>query len=133
MSIQQFLKGLLMTIFSAIVVAFNTTPIDVALLIVTIVSAILVYSGKNLISVWQSDSLPGKLSLVNIISGIFIAVGTGLTDYFAQYFIDGSVDWMLLSKLVLSITLTYLGSTLFAPANKESKKFTLSLIKKNAA
>ena len=115
MSTQQFLKGLLMALIAVLVTAFTTPPVDYILMAVTAVSAIFVYVGKNLIAVLHSDSPAGSLSLINIISGVIIALGTGLIDGVAMYLIDGVIVWAVLWKYVVFVTLSYLTSTLFAP------------------
>jgi hypothetical protein len=115
MNTQQFLKGLLMTLISVVVTVFSTTPVDYVLAAVTAVCAVLTYTGKNLIPWLHSDSPVGALSLINIISGVLVALGTGLLNGVAQYVLDGVILWGVLWKVTLSVTFTYLGATLFAP------------------
>lgn len=125
MNTQQFFKGLLMSIVSVAVAAFSTTPIDFLLLAVTAVCTILTYTGKNLIP-WfhelHSDSPSGTLSLVNFASALLIALGAGILQYTGTFLIEGSVDWAILLKVVLSVTFTYLGTTWFAPPYSTEKK-----------
>lgn len=104
-----------MALVAVLVTAFTTPPVDYVLMAVSAISAILVYSGKNLVAVLHSDSPVGSLSFINIISGLLIALGTGVIDGFAMYFIDGVVVWAVLWKYVVFVTLSYLTSTLFAP------------------
>jgi hypothetical protein len=115
MTTQQFLKGLLMALVAVLVTAFTTPPVNYLLMAISAVSAILVYSGKNLLAVLHSDSPVGALSLINIASGLLIALGTGFIDGLAMYFIDGVIVWAVLWKYVVFVTLSYLTSTLFAP------------------
>jgi hypothetical protein len=123
MTTQQFLKGLLMTLV-ALFISMWTTTINWVLLGINVVSTILSYFGKNLIPWLHSDSPAGQLSLINIVSGICVALGTGLLDGLGQYFITGQIVWLALGKLVLSITFTYLGGTAFLPAyNTTTFKF----------
>ena len=121
MTTQQFLKGLMMALVAVIVAAFSTTPIDYLLLGVTAVSTVLTYTGKNLIAWLHSDSPVGTLSLLNIASGILVAVGTGVLEAVGLYIVEGAILWPVLGKVVLSVTFTYLGSTLFAPAHNTGK------------
>jgi hypothetical protein len=121
MSTQQFLKGLLMALISVVVVMFGTTPVDYVLAAVTAVCAILTYTGKNLIPWLHSDSPVGALSFINIISGILVALGTGLLDGVTQFLLNGVIIWAVLWKVTLSVTFTYLGATLFAPPYNTTK------------
>jgi hypothetical protein len=121
MSTQQFLKGLLMALISVVVVMFGTTPVDYVLAAITAVCAILTYTGKNLIPWLHSDSPVGALSFINIISGILVALGTGLLDGVTQFLLNGVIIWAVLWKVTLSVTFTYLGATLFAPPYNTTK------------
>lgn len=125
MKTQQFVKGLLMALVSVFVAAFSTTPVNYILLAVTIVGTILVYTGQNVFTLLHSDSQPGELSWINLLSGVFIAIGNGAIDGFAQFFINGAIDWNLLSRLVASVTCTYLGTTFFAPPHNDVSNKTL--------
>lgn len=121
MTTQQFLKGLMMAVVAVVVAAFAVTPIDWMLLIVSAICAILTYAGKNLILWLHSDSPVGSLSLINIISGVFVALGTGLLEAAGLYLVEGVILWAVLWRVVLSVTFTYLGSTLFAPPYNKNK------------
>jgi hypothetical protein len=114
MTTQQFLKGLLMAIIGVIVSALSAQPIQLAILCITLVGNMLVYTGKNAIVFLHSDSAPNTISLVNIISAVIILIGNGLVDSIAQWVINGVVQWLPLLKFSLSVTFTYLGSTVFA-------------------
>lgn len=122
MTTQQFLKGLLMALVAVLVTAFSTPPVDYILMAISAVCAILVYVGKNLVSVLHSDSPIGALSFINIISGVLIALGTGLLDGLAMYLIDGVIVWAVLWKYVVFVTLSYITSTLFAPPYNTTKR-----------
>jgi hypothetical protein len=119
MTTQTFMKGLLMAIMAVIVSAFSTTPVDYVMLAISAPCAILVYVGKNLIAVWHSDSPPAVLSLINILSGMFVALGTGLLDGVAMYLINGAVVWAVLWKYVIYISGTYLLTTIFSPPHND--------------
>lgn len=125
MTTQQFFKGLLMVVMGAVVTAFTTTPINYALLVATVVSVALVYTGKNLVSALQSTTPPGTLNVINIISGFLVALGTGIIDSFTMYFVDGVVIWSAVWKISLSIFLTYISTTWLAPPyNTNTLKIT---------
>jgi hypothetical protein len=122
MTKQQFWKGLFMLIISIIMTILGPTPINMALVAISVIAGVLPYVGKNLIVFFNSDSPAGALSLVNIISGLLIALGAGLTEYLGQIIFEGIVVWPILWKVVIGVTLTYITSTFFAPPNSQSKK-----------
>lgn len=119
MTVQQFFKGLFMALIAVVVAAFSTQPIDYLLLAITAVCAILTYSGKNLIAVLHSDSPPGVLSLINLVSGVLVALGAGILESIGLYLIGGVILWPIVLKVVLATTFTYLGGTFFAPKHKD--------------
>lgn len=121
MTTQQFLKGIVMALMAVLVTAFTSPPVDYVLLVVSAISAVLVYVGKNLFAVLHSDSPTGALSWINLLSGVLIAIGTGLLDGFAMYIIDGVIVWAVLWKYVVFVTLSYLTATLFAPPYNTTK------------
>ena len=124
MTSQQFFKGLLMAVVAVVVAAFSTQPIDFLLLVVTALCAILTYVGKNLISVLHSDSPVGALSLLNLFSGVLVALGTGVLESVGTFLINGVILWPVIWKIVLATTFTYLGGTFFAPPyNTDKVKF----------
>mgnify|MGYP006953625997 CR=1 FL=1 len=117
----QFFKGLLMAVMTVVVAAFATQPVDYLLLAVTAVSTILVYTGKNLITLLHSESPAGSLSLINLVSGLLVAVGTGILESAALYIIEGHIAWDIVWKVVVSAAFTYLGTTFFSPQHSEAK------------
>lgn len=118
---KEFLKGLLMTLVGVVVVAFNTTPIVWSVLVITLIGTVVLYFGKNAITLFKSDSKPLTLSIINMVSALFIAVGTGVIQAVATIVTNGVISWSELGKVVLAVTFTYLGSTLFAGKNTEVK------------
>lgn len=115
MTVQEFFKGLLMLLVGAVVAAFSQQPVDFLLLAVTAVCIALSYTGKNLVAVLHSDSPAGALSLVNLVSGVLIAIGTGALQVVGTFLIEGAIIWSVVWKVVVSVSLTYLGATFFAP------------------
>lgn len=118
---QQFWKGLATALISVIVAAFAVQPINWVLLAVTAVSTILTYTGKNIIPLLHSDSPSGALSWVNLLSGILVAVGTGILESVGMYLIDGVIIWAIVWKVVAAAAFTYLGTTFFAPQHSTAK------------
>ncbi len=117
----QFLKGLGMAIVGVLVTFFVSTPINWLLMAVTAVCAILTYAGKNLIPWLHSDSLPGQFSLINIVSALLIALGSGILESVGLFLVNGVIDFAILGKVVMSLTLTYFGATVFAPPYTTTK------------
>jgi hypothetical protein len=123
MTKQQFWKGLFMLVFGIIVSQIGQTPIDFAFMGIAALAAVLPYLGKNLFLVFlTSTSGPEQLSWKNIVSGVIIAIGTGLTDYLGQIVINHAVVWPMLWHVVIGITLTYISTTFFSPPNATSPK-----------
>lgn len=124
MNTQQFWKGFLMTLIGVIVAAFGNTPVVWAVVGLTLISTILVYFGKNLIVIWHSTSPVGTLNLVNILSAVFVLVGQALTEMGITAATSGHVDWLLVAKVALGVTITYLNTTLLGgPYSTQTTKF----------
>ena len=115
MTTQQFLKGLLMALVGVAVSFFSSPQVDYLLMALTALCTVLTYVGKNLVSVLNSDSPVGSLSLVNILSALLITLGTGLLQAASMIIVDGVVVWDALLKTTGSIVLTYVIATWFAP------------------
>jgi hypothetical protein len=121
MNAQTFFKGLFMTLIAVAVTFFSQTPVQWGLMGLTAIAAILAYTGKNLITVLNSTTGPGQFSFINFISALLIAIATGITDSIAMLIIDGHIVWLTLGKVVLGVTFTYIGATLFSPPKSTSK------------
>ena len=118
---QQFWKGLAQMLIGVIVAAFSVQPIDWLVLAVTAICSVLTYFGKNLLQIWPSDSPAGALSWFNLLSGLLIALGTGILQAVGMFIVEGIVLWPVVWKVVLSVTFTYLGTTFFAPEHSTAK------------
>jgi hypothetical protein len=114
MNTSQFFKGLLMALVAVIVSLFTAGSINWVLAGVAIVAAILSYFGKNLIPWLHSDSPVGTLSLLNIVSGLLIALSVGILNGVGEFIVSGAIMWAILWKQVAFVTLSYLNSTFFA-------------------
>jgi hypothetical protein len=115
MTVSTFLKGLMMSIISVAVVYFSTVPVDYFFMILAVVSTILVYTAKNLVNVLSSTTPAGTLNFVNVLSGLLLALGTGLLDAGVTFLVNGVVLWGVIGKLSLSILFTYISTTWLAP------------------
>lgn len=122
MNVQSFFKGLFMALIAIAVTFFSQTPIDWALLAVTAIATILAYTGKNLISVLNSNSESGNFNTINFISALLIAIATGLTESVGMLIIDGKIVWITLGKVVLGVTFTYIGATILGPPKSKTAK-----------
>jgi len=100
---------------AVILAYFTQSPIDYPMMAIAAVSSILVYAGKNLIAVLHSNSPAGSLSLINIASALLLLIGNGVIDGVAMYYIKGVILWGVLGKITISIALTYVITTWFAP------------------
>lgn len=119
---QQFWKGLGMALISVIIAYISVTPINIPLLAVTAVCTILSYFGKNLVPWLHSDSPPSSLSLINVLSGVLLALATAFTESIGTYLIEGKILWVVVLKVTVYTTGTYLLSTFFAPPYSIEKK-----------
>lgn len=120
-TISQFFKGLLMALISVLVVAFSQTPVDYALLAVTAIATVLAYAGKNLFGLFSTSEV-WKLNLMNFLSALFVVIATGITQSLAMLVINGQIEWIMLLKVIGSVTLTYLAGTLVSGPTVKSKK-----------
>ncbi|TSA51967.1 MAG: hypothetical protein D4R45_07705 [Planctomycetaceae bacterium] len=111
-----------MAIMGIVVTFFTTTPIDYLLLAVTAVCATLAYFGKNLIPWLHSDSPPASLSLINIASGLLVALGAAILEAAGTFIVSGAIIWSVIWKVTAYTTGTYLISTFFAPPYSKERK-----------
>jgi len=122
MTTQQFLKGLIMALMSVVVVAFSQIPIVWSTLAITLIGTALLYTGKNAFPGLQSDSPAGSFSFRNFVSAVLIAIGSGIIEAVATIAGTGVIDWVILLKVVVGVTLTYITATWFAPPYSKNKK-----------
>lgn len=122
MTLQQFMKGLFMSLMAIIVTYFSQSPVEWGTMTVVLIGTALVYTGKNAFTSLQSDSPSGVLNWKNFVSAGIIAIGTGLVTYVGQIVAGGVIDWLVLAKVAGSVTFTYLGSTLFTPEVSKQRK-----------
>lgn len=119
MSVQEFFKGLLMVLMAIVVSAFSQPPIDWGTTTVMLIGTALVYIGKNIFL--QSESPSGWLDWRDLVSGLIIAIGTGLTSYVAQIVTETVINWTTVWHVALSVALTYLAGTFFTPERVKQK------------
>lgn len=110
----QFWKGLMMAVAGVIVAAFSTTPFVFSVTAIVLIGTILVYFGTNAWVALRPISLPSTWTGRDIVHALLILIGNAFIDGVAMIVIEGKINWLTLGKIALSVTLTYLGSTLFA-------------------
>lgn len=127
MTVQTFVKGLLMALIAITVTFFSQTPIQWGLMTLTAIATVIAYLGKNLIFVFSSDgeSGPNELTWLNILSALLVAIATGITESAVMLIIDQKIVWLTLGKVVLGVTFSYIGSTFFSAPKSQSKKLIL--------
>lgn len=118
-TVQQFFKGLLMALMAIIVTAFTQQPIDWGTTIILLIGTALGYIGKNIFL--QSESPSGWLDWRDLVSGILVAVGAGLSSYVEQIVTETIINWTTVWHVAVSVALTYLSTTFFAPAKAAYK------------
>ena len=121
MTVAQFFKGLLMALISVLVIAFSQAPVDYSLLAITGIATVLAYAGKNLFGLF-STSEPWKLNAMNWLSALLVVIATGITESLGMLIVDGLIAWVLLLKVVGSVTLTYIAGTLLSGPTVKSKR-----------
>lgn len=117
MTVQNFWKGLALLLVSIALTTLGQTPIDVALLFVTVVAALFGYVGKNLAFVINTTSAWNK-----IVSGLLVALGTAIAEAIGLIAVAGHVIWLVFFKVVGGVLLTYIVTTFLAPPASESKQ-----------
>jgi hypothetical protein len=126
MTTSQFWKGLAMLLVSIVLSAFNQVPLDWALLFVAGVSSIFGYVGKNIIFLIDTTSAWAK-----IVSGLLVALGTGIFEAAGLIAIEGKILWIVFFKVVGGVLLTYIVATFLTVPSVQSRKMTkLALVKK---
>lgn len=111
----QFWKGLLMTVVGVIVAAFSATPqLVLSMTIVTLIGSVLVYFGVNAFKNLRPISIPSTITGRDAVAALLILIGNGVIEAVVMIAGTGKILWPVFFKVVLSITFTYLGGTLFA-------------------
>ena len=127
MTVQNFWKGLALLLVTLALTAFNQSPIDWALFFVGGISALFGYVGKNIVFIINTTSAWAK-----IVSGLLVAVGSGISESVGMIAVSGHVIWPVFFKVVGGILLTYIVTTFLAPPAAQSKSIKLTLFKQAA-
>lgn len=118
MTVQQFWKGLLMLIASIALTSFGQVPLDWSLLFIAGISSILGYVGKNIVFI------SGTSTWAKIVSGLLVALGTGIVEASGLIAVEGKIIWLVFFKVVGGVLLTYIVTTFLAPPAIQSPKIT---------
>jgi hypothetical protein len=117
----KLIKGLIMTIFSAIMPMLTTTPIAWGVVGIMTVGTMLQYFGKNKLG-WQSTSPAGQLNAMDYLSALCLAIGTAIISAIASVAGTGHFDWPYTWHLIYTtgtpILLAYIGGTGIEGSNK---------------
>ena len=119
MKINTFWKGLIAALIAFLASYFSENEtIQWAYVAIYTVGYTIWYTAKN--AVFPSVSVFGTIDLRDIISGIVLAIGSGVISYGAQYLLVGTVDYHELWITVWGPVAAYLG-TKFGFGQKVSK------------
>jgi hypothetical protein len=130
----KFINGLLMAVVAITATAITTTGLPNTvpgweILGITTVGTVLTYTAKNFI--FPDVSLFGTINLADMGSGLFMAIGTGLSSWAASAVADTAIHWPELFSLVGTIFLTYIAKKILsAQQGKEEDKQVLNEAKK---
>ena len=122
MTKQQFWKGLFMAVIGTALSMYNAQPIIWSVAIITLVGTMLIYVGKNAIPAFQSTTGPNDFSWINALSGVLLAIGSGVMEAIATIAGTGKIDWAVLGKVVAGVTMTYIVATFFSGPNTTLNK-----------
>lgn len=112
-------KGLIMaviTLIAGIISAngFPATSTEWIILVVSVVGGVLTYLGKN--ALWSSTSTVGTISVGDLLSGLFLALGSGLSNWIGTLVAGTVFSWHALLVFVGTQVLGYLAKN-FATKN----------------
>lgn len=107
-----FIKGLFMAIVALLATTFTTTGLPTTatgwiVLAITAIGTTLIYLAKNW--VFPSTSTFGNISIGDLISGVLIAIGSGLSSWAASVITSTPVNWSSLGHLMIVVILGYFG------------------------
>lgn len=122
-------KGLFMAIVAILATTYTTTGIPTSttgweVLGITVVGTTLIYLAKN--AVMPSLSLFGTINLTDLLSGLVLAIGTGISNWAAAAITSTHVDWHQLASLCGSVAAGYLAKNFI---QKEHPSIQPSIIK----
>ena len=78
---------------------------------VTVGGVIITYVAKNFLMPSSSDG--NKINIMDIVSGLLLAIGTAITGFVANLATEDPMDWTALGKLIGVVVLGYFSKTFF--------------------
>lgn len=120
-----FAKGLFMAIVAIFATTYTTTQgfpssqTGWEVLGITILGTVLTYLAKN--AAMPSYSLFGTINLHDLLSGLVLAIGSGISSWAAHAITATTVDWHSLLSLMGSVAMGYLAKNFI---QKDNPKFT---------
>ena len=114
-------KALIMTVVTLVASALSTNgfPSDSSgwiVLGVTVVGTVLVYLAKN--ATFPSISLFGTVDLRDVLSGLILAIGTGLSNWVGTLVAGTAISWHSLWILMGSVIVGYFAKSFASPQTK---------------
>lgn len=110
MQIKNSVKALLMFIITFFAESINNsgfpgTKEGWIVMGVTLVGTVLIYIGKNF--VFPSISIFGNIDLRDVISGLVVAIGTGVSNWVGTIIAGVPIDWASLWRLIGMVVVGY--------------------------
>lgn len=107
---QTFIKGLIMAILSFVALSiqqngFPTLAVQWELMGITILGISFVYVAQNYVI--KSTSAVGTVDLINVIKGLILALGTGLSDFAAHWAANQPIHVSDLLKAAGAVLIAY--------------------------
>lgn len=112
-------KGLLMAVvgFLATTIA-DLQEVNWWYVLISTIAFTLIYVGKNFFL--PSSSETGKVNWMDVLSGLLVAIGMGISSFVGSILTTGTVDWKALGLAVVGAIVGYFTKTFFSPATKKS-------------
>lgn len=113
MDVKNWIKGLIMAIFVAFGTVLTNGELNVPVLILTLFFAMLGYIAQH--KLFPSTSPAYILEMQDFVSAIFLGIVATAGNSLATLIVGGTICWICLWKMVVTVALGYLTKTI--PAN----------------
>lgn len=116
MKFKNVLMFMIATAATLLAAGFPTTATAAALMGITVLGTTATYIAK---SEWfPSISLWGMIDLRDLVSGLILAIGTGLTNFAASWALDVPIVWSDFKTLIWSVVVGYFSTKFLSQAKK---------------
>jgi hypothetical protein len=105
-----WIKGLIMAIFVAIGTVLTSETVNVPILILTVLFAMIGYIAQH--KLFPSTSPAYVLVFQDFFSAIFLGIFAAGGNSLATFIVGGTICWICLWKLVVSVVIGYLTKTI---------------------